>query len=296
MSSQTATTTIVFADICRSTQLFERYGDTRARQIEADVLSLLIEKIHKYDGEVVKTIGDEVMCRFSQPEKAIFSACEMQRSITRDPTLSSMNLAIRIGLHCGAVIQEAHDIFGDAVNTASRMAGLSKANQIITTKATVEKLPKIMQSTVRHLGTTRVRGKKGPLAICEVIWQEDTSDLTTQFEVAKERTARPLHLLLTYHDQQHEVTAENQPFSLGRNPKSHLMVDTRFVSRNHASIEYSQSKFILTDSSTNGTYIFMNDGRRIFVHRESYPLYGEGKISLGQDNSESETIGFSFSE
>jgi class 3 adenylate cyclase len=296
MPAQAASTTIVFADICRSTQLFELYGDARARQIEAEVLSLLIEAARKHEGEVVKTIGDEVMCRFPKPEKAVFSACEMQRSITRNPALSALNLAIRIGLHCGDVILEENDIFGDAVNTAARMAGLAKANQIITTQSTVDGLPAVMRHIVRNLGTTRVRGKKGPLAICEVIWQEDTSDLTTQFEVVKERTARPLHLLLTYHDRQLEVTAENQPFALGRNPNSHLIVETRFVSRNHASIEYSQGKFILTDSSTNGTYVFMNDGRKVFVHRESFPLYGEGKISLGQDSSESETIYFAFSE
>ncbi|MEZ5583998.1 MAG: hypothetical protein R3F37_15785 [Candidatus Competibacteraceae bacterium] len=37
--------TILFADICHSTQLFERYGDVRARQIEAQVLALLDDKV-----------------------------------------------------------------------------------------------------------------------------------------------------------------------------------------------------------------------------------------------------------
>ncbi|MCP5421036.1 MAG: adenylate/guanylate cyclase domain-containing protein [Gammaproteobacteria bacterium] len=296
MSAQAATTTIVFADICRSTQLFELYGDARAREIEAETLSLLIEKAEKYEGEIVKTIGDEVMCRFSKPEKAVFSACEMQRAVTRSPSLSPLNLAIRVGLHCGEVILEDNDVFGDAVNTAARMAGLAKAQQIITTQSTVDSLPAIMRHTVRNLGAIPVRGKKSPLVVCEVIWQEDTSDLTTQFETIKERTGRPPRLSLTYNDRQLEITVENQPFSLGRNPKSHLIVETRFVSRNHASIEYRQGKFVLTDSSTNGTYIYMNDGRKVFVHRESFPLYGEGKISLGHDSSESETIYFTFPE
>ena len=46
-------------------------------------------------------------------------------------------LAIRIGLHAGPLIEEQGDVFGDTVNTAARMASLAKADQIITTFATV---------------------------------------------------------------------------------------------------------------------------------------------------------------
>jgi adenylate cyclase len=89
---------------------------------------------------------------------------------------------------------------------------------------------------------------------------------------------------------------ENQPFLLGRNPRSDLTIDAKFASRNHAHIELSQGKFILTDSSTNGTYVHMRDGRRVFLRRESFPLYGEGMISLGQDSDDSEFIHYRFTE
>jgi len=295
MSRQSATTTILFADICRSTQLFELYGDVHARQIEAQVLALLTEKVEKYDGEVIKTIGDEIMCRFSGPEKAIFSASEMQRKVTRDESLAPLDIAIRIGLHCGKVILEDNDVFGDAVNTAARMASLAKAGQIITTQTTVDLLPAVMRRTIRNLGLAKVRGKKAQLAICEAIWQEDTSDLTSQFHVdGQEAPVKPLTLTLTYGDRLFEIKLENQPFSLGRNPRSDLTINAKFASRNHAHIELSQGKFILTDSSTNGTYVRIRDGRRIFLHRESFPLYGEGLISLGRDSDDSECIHFHF--
>ncbi|NJN46943.1 MAG: adenylate/guanylate cyclase domain-containing protein [Candidatus Competibacteraceae bacterium] len=297
MSRQSATTTVLFADICHSTQLFERYGDVRARQIEAQVLTLLAEKVKKHDGVVVKTIGDEIMCRFPGPERAIFSASEMQRAVTRDESLAPLNIAIRVGLHCGEVILEENDVFGDAVNTAARMASLSKAGQIITTQTTVDILPAIMRRTIRNLGLTKVRGKRAQMAICEVIWQEDTSDLTSQFTI--EGHEAPLHsatLILTYGARHFEIKVENQPFSLGRNPRSDLMIDAKFASRNHAHIELSQGKFILTDSSTNGTYVRMRDGRKIFLRRESFPLYGEGVISLGRDSDDSEFIHFRFSD
>ncbi|MEE4378906.1 MAG: adenylate/guanylate cyclase domain-containing protein [Candidatus Competibacteraceae bacterium] len=295
MSRQSATTTILFADICRSTQLFELYGDVRARQIEAQVLALLAEKVKKHDGEVIKTIGDEIMCSFTGPERAIFSASEMQRAVTRVESLAPLDIAIRIGLHCGKVILEDNDVFGDAVNTAARMASLAKAGQIITTQTTVDLLPAIMHRTIRNLGLAKVRGKKAQLAICEVIWQEDTSDLTSQFQVDGQE-APVKSLTLTYGERLFEINVENQPFLLGRNPRSDLTIDAKFASRNHAYIELSQGKFILTDSSTNGTYIRIRDGRRIFLRRESFPLYGEGLISLGRDSDDSEFIHYRFSE
>lgn len=294
MSSLGETATIVFADICGSTQLFEMHGDVRARQIEAKVLSLLIDNCKQHDGEVIKTIGDEVMCRFPNLEKAIMSACEMQRSVTSDPSLALLNVAIRIGLHCGEVLCEDNDIFGDAVNTAARMASLSKPHQIITTQVTVANLSGIMRRNIRNLGWAEVRGKREQMAICEVIWQEDTSDLTTQFEPGKGRAGKPVQLILTYQGQTFSVNADSQPFSLGRNPNSCLMIDTKFVSRNHAYIAYSHGKFNLTDSSTNGTYVYLPDVGKIFLHRESFPLYGEGKISLGQDSEVGEIVVFTI--
>ena len=45
---------------------------------------------------------------------------------------ATVRLGIRIGFHAGPVLEERGDVFGDAVNTAARMAGLAKCGQIIT--------------------------------------------------------------------------------------------------------------------------------------------------------------------
>ncbi|HCB12152.1 MAG TPA: hypothetical protein DEP36_01080, partial [Gammaproteobacteria bacterium] len=60
-SSQQEMATLLFADICGSTHLFEKYGDVRARQIESRVLDLLAARTATHHGTVIKTIGDEIM-------------------------------------------------------------------------------------------------------------------------------------------------------------------------------------------------------------------------------------------
>ena len=57
----------------------------------------------------------------------------MQKRMSHDTGFVADNLAIRIGLHHGDALHEDGDVYGDAVNTAARMASLAKREQIVTT-------------------------------------------------------------------------------------------------------------------------------------------------------------------
>ena len=72
------------------------------------------------------------------------------------------------------------------------------------------------------------------------------------------------------------------PFGLGRDPSNTLVVDNEWVSRNHAIIEFRRGYFVLTDRSTNGTYLQLGDDDEIRLHRDEAQLRKSGKISLGQ--------------
>ena len=130
MARNTANLAIVFADISGSTRLYETLGDAIARELVSQCLELMTVQITRFDGTVIKTIGDEIMCTFPTAERATESSMGMQEAITEDlpdinPNMPS-TMTIRIGLHFGSVILEGGDVFGDAVNVAARMAGLAK--------------------------------------------------------------------------------------------------------------------------------------------------------------------------
>ena len=131
MSRRSATLAIVFADISGSTRLYETLGDAVARELVSQCLDLMTQQITKHGGTVIKTIGDEIMCTFATGDEAVESAMAMQEVVTEDlprinPNMPS-SMTIRIGLHFGPAILEQGDVFGDAVNTAARMAGLRLA-------------------------------------------------------------------------------------------------------------------------------------------------------------------------
>ena len=277
--------TILFADVSGSTRLFELHGDVAAREMVAGVLVALAEVAARHGGRVIKTIGDEIMCTFPGPLHGLLAATDMHRRVKGDPVFQRDNLAIRIGLHHGETLVENDDVFGDAVNTAARMADktLARRDQIIATASTVRGITNTTGLRVRPLGSAWVLGKQAPVEIVDVLWQEDVAHVTTVQRVmhaAEAPSDRP-RLLLRLKSQVFEID-EGTPFSIGRDPASSLVVETEWVSRNHALIEWKRGYFMLADRSTNGTWLRIGDDDEILVHRDETHLRRSGTISLGQ--------------
>jgi len=299
MAKQTATVAILFADISGSTRLYENLGDTRATEVVAQCLESMTRVVRQHGGTVVKTIGDEVMCTFPSAEAAVEAATNMQEEVcealpARNPRVPP-NLSIRVGLHFGSAIFEAGDVFGDAVNTAARMAGQAKGGQIITTQLTVDALPAALQANTRCIDQIPVKGKREHIQIHEVIWKDD--DVTHVAPGLAAPRADGLQLRLRYH--KHALTLGEQSGTLvmGRGKEANLVIKDRLASREHARIEYRRGRFVLTDQSTNGTYV-MTPAGPLFLRREEMTLFGKGEISLGRsfDEEPTEVVLFEFAD
>ncbi|HET7844682.1 MAG TPA: adenylate/guanylate cyclase domain-containing protein [Xanthomonadales bacterium] len=277
-------TTILFADVSGSTKLFELRGDVIARQLIAAVLTALGEVAGRHGGRVIKTIGDEVMCAFPGAVNGLLASTDMQKRVAHDIAFAKENLAIRIGLHHGDALHEDGDVYGDAVNTAARMASLAKREQIVTTASTVEGVTAGAVRS-RSLGTARVSGKMLPIEIVDILWQEDMANVTTvqrAIRLDSLPNASTPKLTLKYKGRTFEVTPTSPPFTLGREANSSLVIDAEWVSRNHAMIEYKRGYFMLSDRSTNGTWAKLGEDDELRLHRDEIHLRKTGTISLGQ--------------
>ena len=276
--------TILFADVSGSTRLFEAKGDVEARRLIAAVLDALTVVCKQHGGRVIKTIGDEIMCTFPGALNGILASCDMQRRMGRDINFVRDSLAVRIGLHHGDALEEDDgDVYGDAVNTAARMASLAKREQIVTTAATYDSLSgKVPEA--RSLGKARVSGKLLPIEIVDLVWQEDTSGMTMVQSAIRsgDGGTQGAVLRLRHRGQQLEVGPDSPPFSMGREPGNSLVIEADWVSRTHALIEYKRGHFMVVDRSTNGTYVRIGEDEELKVHRDELHLRKTGTISLGQ--------------
>ena len=282
--SRTAELAICFADICDSTALFEEYGDDKAREIVGRVLDVISDVVREYNGTVVKTIGDEVMGTFPELIAATSAVTKFPQAVRTDERTASLGIEIRVGMCYGSVVQEDDgDVYGDAVNTASRLVDWARAEQVVTTAATLEPLPDFFGSRTRNLGETTLRGKEESVEIVELLGEQSGSNLTVVEsggpQPVQEEQTRTV-LALEYGGD--TVTVEEGPLMIGRGSKSDLQVADSRVSRTHAVIERQRDSFMLTDSSTNGTYVQIGNEEVIFLHREQFRLHGSGHLSLGR--------------
>lgn len=129
---------VLFTDIQGSTALYDRIGDMKAFDLVRLHFGYLRDSISRNSGALVKTIGDAVMASFHDPLDALRAALDMHAQIARFNAEAGNDLiGLKVGIHVGTclavTLNGRLDYFGQAVNVAARVQGLSDANEIYLT-------------------------------------------------------------------------------------------------------------------------------------------------------------------
>lgn len=278
---------VLFADVAASTQLYERLGDKNALRAIDLCLQTAVRATEIYHGKMVKTIGDEVMVVFPTAEEGLLAACEIQQRVAALPPIAGNTLALRIGCHWGPVIEEGGDFFGDTVNTAARLVEMAKARQVLSSAETMAAVPDVLRPQSRVLEPVTVKGKREPLHIVELFWQENEENLTLLVKTSPGVAEPVLGLELHHEGRTWLLNSEKPILTLGRDLSCDLVIRDGRASRSHARIELRQQNFVLVDCSTNGTFVtgkVGSDGRshNFLLRREEAVLRGSGNLSFGQ--------------
>jgi class 3 adenylate cyclase len=296
MARETLTLAILFADIAKSTTLYEKLGNKTAKTLIGGCLSLLARITVQHSGTLIKTIGDEIMCTFPTANNAVEAAIDMNRDleqlvISELPGVFPPN--IYVGIQYGQVIREDNDVFGDAVNVAARMVSMAKQRQIVTTAETIEVLNQEHKSAARIIDKTIVKGKSGEMNIYEIVWEQQ--DATVMVDDSLDARKIESRMELTFQGQTIEVDQNHPSINLGRQAHNDLVVNDGRVSRTHAKIEYKRGKFILIDQSTNGTFALIQGKKSVTLKRDEATLLGKGIIGLGREVTEESPVAIHYS-
>jgi hypothetical protein len=228
---------------------------------------------------VIKTMGDGAMCVFETAEAALRASLLMHEKNNEQQDPGEPALGIHVGCHFGPVLEKSGDVYGDTVNLAARVAGLAKVGQIITTADTIGQLPPTLAERARKLHSAPVKGKQAAVEIYEFLWQ-DSEDLTV-FGTSATDHGRVARLVLKYEGREWCYDGSGD-FSLGRDGACEIVVGDRKASRQHARIERRRSKFVLTDHSSNGTWVrFDGETEEVILRREELMLRATGLIGFG---------------
>lgn len=119
----------LFADIVGFTAFTEARGDVCAAEL-AWRLRLGVERQLGANAHVVKTLGDAVMVRISDPADAAAAGLRIVQRALPGP----LDPAVRVGIGCGPAVECDGDFFGAAVNLAARLAALADAGEVLVTE------------------------------------------------------------------------------------------------------------------------------------------------------------------
>lgn len=288
---------ILFVDLAGSVDLYGRIGDEAAKAHVLDLQRELITTIEQVDGHVHEVIGDELMVYFTEPDIALACSISLHRCADNYSRQHDVHLQVRIGLHFGTVIfdQDENRMFGDTVNIASRVTNIAQAGQTITTDALVQHASQSWKSSVRKFDNTPLKGKRETMVIYDLPWQFD--GLTAIIEVDSELSGQShseSSLCVSHGESTIELTSQETAFSIGRAMTNDLVVTADSVSRRHVLIERIRGNHVLTDQSTNGTHLYLNNGDVLYLRRQQWPMSGAGVLALGapQDKRDDHLVQF----
>jgi len=286
---------VLFADITDSTGLYQKLGDAAARNIVGACLSAVTSLLPRFDGRLIKTIGDEVMCVFPSSDLAVVAASEMQSHVASTRP-GNYPARLHIGLHFGPVLAEDNDVFGDTVNVASYLTAVAMAEQILTTEATESYLSSALKSCVRPIFHAVLKGNAEESRVFQVLWRTDNLDLTdVNLQSSKVIPGDTGSLILTLDEERVRLDQWRTSVIIGRDKECDLVVADRFASRQHLSVRLMRSSnFYLIDHSINGTFVTLESGEEVHVLRGELPLDGAGQIRIGRSRTQrpSEVITF----
>ena len=275
--ADSASVAILFADICESTKLYESAGDEEAYRLNGQSLEVMRQATLDGGGTVIRTQGDGLLGTFPTAKAAFDAAIAMQDAH------EGHRLAIKIGIHFGPTLRGiGGDVYGDAVNMAARISSQARPGETLLSGDAVSLLPSNYQPRLRVLDSATFKGKTVASNVY-ILVPERADGSETMFGTPMVAFAlKPSSaLLLTHGSAKIRIDETKRRATLGRDRTCDLVVAASFASRVHAVIEVRRGRYVLTDQSTNGTFVSDGRGEPLFLKRESTDLGAEGTISLG---------------
>jgi adenylate cyclase len=138
----------------------------------------------RHNGKEVKTMGDAFLVEFPNALDAVRCAYDIQR-VSREFNISQTNdrkFKLRIGLHLGDVEESNGDIFGDAVNVASRIEPLADEGGICLTRQVYDHVRNKFELPITSAGSKSLKNVETQIEVFKIVlpWDGGSAEPETQ--------------------------------------------------------------------------------------------------------------------
>ena len=159
---------VCFVDIVGYTHLSAQDENAALRTVQV-FQEEIGEEVARYGGRLVKFLGDGAMAEFSSTDAAVRSALAFCRAFRSSTDSGDGGLLVRVGIHVGEVVSTSDgDIYGDGVNTASRLENEASPGQVLVSEDVWRQHRQQTEFTFRPVGERALRGIQGRVRLFEV--------------------------------------------------------------------------------------------------------------------------------
>lgn len=175
---------ILFGDVVGFTALAQ-VDEPGALRLLREQQRVMRPLLREHDGRLVKSLGDGLLVEFGNSLDAVQYAVDVQCRLQQlGPERQPRPLQIRVGIHLGDVQREHGDIFGDAVNIASRVEPLARPGGICLTAQVYDQVRNKLPYEFEKLGPRNLKGVREAVDIYRVVlpWERSRPLLGGSFE------------------------------------------------------------------------------------------------------------------
>jgi len=169
-------TAILSADVEGYSRLMGEDEEATVRTLTAyrEVLTSLIQQ---HNGRVIDSPGDNLLAEFASVVDAVQCAVAVQKEInSRNNELSeNRRMQFRIGINLGDVIQEEDRVYGDGVNIAARLEGLSEPGGVCISKTAFDHIESKLPYGYEFLGDQTVKNISKPVRAYRVLLEPEAA-------------------------------------------------------------------------------------------------------------------------
>ncbi|MDA4127065.1 MAG: adenylate/guanylate cyclase domain-containing protein [Thaumarchaeota archaeon] len=144
---------------------------------------LLEAVFRKHSGRVIKTIGDAFLVEFTSALEAFQCAVDAQKALSRYNSHRTDDvIRIRIGVHLGDVVERRGDVFGDAVNIASRIEPLADPGGVCVSQQVFDQVANKVDQPMEKIEPHRLKNVDADIGVYRVLVHETVGRQTPDVE------------------------------------------------------------------------------------------------------------------
>jgi adenylate cyclase len=179
---------IMFTDIIGYTAMVQS-DESRALDLLRRHRELAREVFGRHLGMVVKTTGDGFLVEFASVLSATECAVDLESAFGKDEPLASAGLRVRIGIHVGDIVHEEDDVFGDAVNVASRIQSLAQGGGICVSQQAFDQVRNKVAYGFSRLDTPELKNVSVPIDVYRLELESEGEGATPPADPDSRRVA-----------------------------------------------------------------------------------------------------------